>query len=234
MENRISHVKKVNKSTDSVNSKAVKKDDFLDKPFFKDTELFDNLPPGTQLEDIRKELRRETIQEFRKKHREAGSKLQTAHRTIKSKDSKLSKMKEKMKEMEAQLAHSKKEKKALERQVSKKDQALKKYQEKDRMQSKKLLQYRASRNKLKKSKCSLKENFFAKQEKNEDVIKQLKSEIRDKDKHLTNLEQLNDALEKSEITVFQNGTYSDEIRICALELLEKGMSARDVVQVKRK
>ena len=63
----------------------------------------------------------------------------------------------------------------------------------------------------------------------EKVIKKWKKKVQLQDKQITALEQINDGLSKSEVTVFQEGAYSEELRICALALLEKGLSARDSV-----
>lgn len=211
--------------------KGKRKEEFLKSPFFKDKERSNEPSVPLQIDEVRKELRREVIQEFRKKNRDAGYKLQTANRKVEARDEKIRRLQAQLKMKNSQLKDAKKKQKSLEKEAAKKNQIVLKSQDKNGVLSKKLLKYRASRNKFKKKKNKLRENFFENQAQHEDAMKQLKRQLRDKNALLTKMEQINDALSRSEITVFHNGTYSDEIRICALELLEKGLSAKDIVQV---
>ena len=158
-------------------------------------------------------------------------KLRNATKKIKRRDKEIEKLKNLVKQMNETIKNSEKEQKKCLKEVTSEKKKKQKAEEKANIQRSKLNRLFDQRSKAKKRKSDFKEKIKEDKNKSEEIIKELNSEIKTKNKELTAMEQIIDELKESDIPAMENGRYSEEVRICALALLEQGFSARNVVQV---
>ena len=154
-----------------------------------------------------------------------------ALKKVERRDKKIEKLDKALKDMKAKLHESEKARKMSERKLASAVLQRQKAHLKTKSEKKRVRNLQKKATKDKRYKNALKHKMENMKHDSNSIIKQLQKKIQSQNKDITAYEQTMLLLEKSEIEVFQNGSYSEEVRVCALELLEKGLSARDAVKV---